>query len=784
MLAAVCMIMMLGMLALGLDLGYMAFVKTQLQRNADAAAHAAMVEFTNPQYAGNPTQARQRAVEEGVAIAGEDGNVVAGVNYQMRGVDIQFGSRVWDGQSGSFSYTFPDFVNVNCIRAIARRDDDALQGRLPFFFAPIFGINDTELACESIVAVNPRDIVIVIDLSGSMHHDSEPWSWAVQNWLGSKDGIGAGDQIRMDLWDDMGLTAAGVNYSNMDAGTSENKRNNNYDSNNRDNNKQIGLNNLNFSVNGQNVQLSASESRSIMTGGSVTKTISGRTATFSLYSGSMSTSAISTSGTNLMGRMNFSDVRTLMTQRLRVNYNGSNSYVDTLSAMGNMPNGTSYDSRYGNISSSDMAAYDFITDNYLASADGSGVMQDANPPPSAALTDTRVRNYYRGYLSYTRNYSPTSSSSGGILSWANPTTSDGNSTNQSMYNSYSTDSGQEWSGSFAAEASKMANVANYKTYIQFMMDMGFNMKVGKNDSGNYAGHSNSLYTPMSSRFIDDGGSPSHAYRRYDSNLGKYRPIREQPTAGMADAIIAALTQLRNDNTDYLPALRDKVAVLIFHSSFTAVTGANGVTFLDPVDDYDTLVDAVITKASQALPNGTSNVDGTAGSTNTMWGLRNARQWIETQHNNGRQFSNKQVYLFTDGVPNTTSSPESLASGEYNTYIDMDLNGSKETRYHYNSTSSDARTSALHEVYELYNAKVTDPADPGAIGKALNTTVHTITAGAGQDSDITARMSRLTSGTTNNSGRLFNDYATKLLQDFRNLAGRRAISFAIDPSTTH
>ncbi len=82
-LAAIFIIVMLGMVAFAVDLGYISMVKTQLQSAADAAALAGAA-------ATNLSQAESRAAAQ--QIAGM--NIAAGRPVQLASSDIEFG--IWD----------------------------------------------------------------------------------------------------------------------------------------------------------------------------------------------------------------------------------------------------------------------------------------------------------------------------------------------------------------------------------------------------------------------------------------------------------------------------------------------------------------------------------------------------------------------------------------------------------------------------------------------------------------------------------------------------------------
>src|SRR5690606_15785347 len=62
---------------------------------------------------------------------------------------------------------------ANVVKVAARRDNDdpmAPDAKVPVIFAGVFGNRPTELKSDAIAYVDARDIVTVIDFSGSMCH--------------------------------------------------------------------------------------------------------------------------------------------------------------------------------------------------------------------------------------------------------------------------------------------------------------------------------------------------------------------------------------------------------------------------------------------------------------------------------------------------------------------------------------------------------------------------------------------------------------------------------------
>jgi hypothetical protein len=150
-LAALLLVLMVGLLAYSIDVGYMVMSQTELQRSLDAAALAG---------AG--------AIADGADEAEEV------VRQYFRYNEV--GNRVLDGDEIKITRGFWD---VNARKFVASNNmPSAMHIRaevqdLPFFFAPIFNHRTFDISGEAVAMYLPREIMIVLDYSGSMNDDSE-----------------------------------------------------------------------------------------------------------------------------------------------------------------------------------------------------------------------------------------------------------------------------------------------------------------------------------------------------------------------------------------------------------------------------------------------------------------------------------------------------------------------------------------------------------------------------------------------------------------------------------
>lgn len=159
-LAAVLLIIVFGFLAFTVDVGYMSFEKARLQNAADFAALGAAVEIPNGEDA-------VRLAAQQIAADNESG----GGPVTLNSGDIELG--MFDFESKVFT---PGTTAPNAVRVTANLDDQ------PFFFAPVLGYDEFDMQATAIGMLNPRDIVFVVDTSGSMNDDTEPcWATSVIN---------------------------------------------------------------------------------------------------------------------------------------------------------------------------------------------------------------------------------------------------------------------------------------------------------------------------------------------------------------------------------------------------------------------------------------------------------------------------------------------------------------------------------------------------------------------------------------------------------------------------
>jgi len=193
-LTAVMMVVMLGVIAFAVDLGYIVLVRGQLQAAADAAAMAAAASM-----GGTATEGRTAATE----FAGY--NKAAGRNVTIGAGDVVFGT--WDASARTFTASSDPNSFGNAVKVVARIGDST--GGNSLFFGRIFGRNTFDVEASAIAMGNPRDIAFVIDLSGSMNNDTEP-CWATYEITNKFTPLGystLGTDMMQQLYTDLGFGA-------------------------------------------------------------------------------------------------------------------------------------------------------------------------------------------------------------------------------------------------------------------------------------------------------------------------------------------------------------------------------------------------------------------------------------------------------------------------------------------------------------------------------------------------------------------------------------------------
>lgn len=145
--AAIMLVAMVCFLALSLDVGFIMNVRTELQRSVDAGA-----------FAGTGTLVEGPAAT--ITAARQYVRANMGPRQPLDDEDINVELGKWN-QNGRFFESGE--TPFDAVRVTARRND------FPLFFGPATGTNRFEMSASAVATYRPRDIMLVLDYSGSMN---------------------------------------------------------------------------------------------------------------------------------------------------------------------------------------------------------------------------------------------------------------------------------------------------------------------------------------------------------------------------------------------------------------------------------------------------------------------------------------------------------------------------------------------------------------------------------------------------------------------------------------
>ncbi len=145
-LAAIMMMVVLAMVAFAVDLGYIAMAKTETQRTADAAAHAAVIEFAR---SGDAEEASRSAYS--VTKEFSSANPVLGHAAAVAAnTDVRVGRYEFGSDQDDLYYDNPD--SYNAVKVRIRRTHEQ-NGAVPLFFARVMGHKEQAVESEAIAAL-------------------------------------------------------------------------------------------------------------------------------------------------------------------------------------------------------------------------------------------------------------------------------------------------------------------------------------------------------------------------------------------------------------------------------------------------------------------------------------------------------------------------------------------------------------------------------------------------------------------------------------------------------
>jgi Flp pilus assembly protein TadG len=171
-LVAICLVGLIGFVALAIDIGLIVAARNQAQNAADLAAMAGARALD-----GSPGSNVTGATATAIDAAKQ--NKILGKAVEESEVQITHGYYYYDPGTETFSPRFgtpPPPDRYNLTQAVVTRTDAS-------FFARVFNITSFTVSAEAIAAHRPRDVAIVLDFSGSMNNESDLWN--NEGYLGS-----------------------------------------------------------------------------------------------------------------------------------------------------------------------------------------------------------------------------------------------------------------------------------------------------------------------------------------------------------------------------------------------------------------------------------------------------------------------------------------------------------------------------------------------------------------------------------------------------------------------
>jgi hypothetical protein len=191
-LVALCCIALVGMVALAIDIGMIAIARSQCQNTADSSAMAG-ARTINGDSSGNyniaaaPGNAVAAAFANKILakqVKGDPQNIKADTHTDANGnhhlftsgdVQVEIGAYAYvyndgDPSKEGFQLQIPQVATTEPYSAV--RTTITYQGGLNF--GRVFGINTFNTGARAVAVHRPRDVMIVVDLSGSMRFQSLP----------------------------------------------------------------------------------------------------------------------------------------------------------------------------------------------------------------------------------------------------------------------------------------------------------------------------------------------------------------------------------------------------------------------------------------------------------------------------------------------------------------------------------------------------------------------------------------------------------------------------------
>jgi Flp pilus assembly protein TadG len=237
-LAAILAIVLVGMVAFSVDIGYVLSAKEELQRSADATALAACWEYAQRVSSGSTsTVAATYARGTAIQYAGLNEVTNSPMTLDANSSNDPAGDIVF-GYISDFSNSASAFqtsgTNYNAVKVRLHKDENA-NGEVPYFFARVFGMEGQVLHAEATAGI-VRDIKGFQVPSDGGNVDLLPFALDIDTWQNLVNGSGDDNysfdpetgemQSGSDGWVEVNLFPQGTgspgNRGTVDFGSSSN----------------------------------------------------------------------------------------------------------------------------------------------------------------------------------------------------------------------------------------------------------------------------------------------------------------------------------------------------------------------------------------------------------------------------------------------------------------------------------------------------------------------------------------------------------------------------------
>ncbi len=176
--------------SMSVDSGRIVLTETEMQNAVDAAALAASQEITAAIHAAGQGEGSANVDANSIAVQAArqmaaDVALANGV-FVDPAADVFFGKRKYDEATDSWPIVWGDSP-YNVVRVVARRNNpddlEAPDGEFPLAFGWAVGRHSVPLTTSATAFVEARDMVLVLDFSGSMNDDSSIGSQLSQSQM-------------------------------------------------------------------------------------------------------------------------------------------------------------------------------------------------------------------------------------------------------------------------------------------------------------------------------------------------------------------------------------------------------------------------------------------------------------------------------------------------------------------------------------------------------------------------------------------------------------------------